>query len=112
LTSRTRIKTLAYDTVTANARFFGGDLSKVPKMALTVGVGTVMDAREVLIIITGIHKAFALYKCIEEGVNHMWTVSAIQLHRRAIIVCDEDATSELRIKTVKYFKSLQSQHDD
>jgi len=112
LTSRTRIKTLAYDTVTANARFFGGDLSKVPNMALTVGVGTVMDAREVLIIITGIHKAFALYKCIEEGVNHMWTVSAIQLHRRAIIVCDEDATSELRIKTVKYFKSLQSQHDD
>jgi|EP00945_MAST-04E_sp_MAST-4E-sp1_P004515 glucosamine-6-phosphate deaminase len=107
LTSRTRVKTLAYDTILANARFFGGDISKVPKMALTVGVGTVMDAREVLIIITGAKKALALTKCIEEGVNHMWTVSAIQMHPRAMIVCDEDATLELRVKTVKYFKGLQ-----
>lgn len=45
--SRTRVKTLAMDTILANARFFDGDLSKVPTMALTVGVGTVMDAREV-----------------------------------------------------------------
>jgi glucosamine-6-phosphate deaminase len=51
-------------------------------MALTVGVGTVMDAREVVVIITGARKAYALYKCIEEGVNHMWTVSALQLHQR------------------------------
>lgn len=47
LSSRTRVKTLAMDTILANARFFDGDLSKVPTMALTVGVGTVMDAREV-----------------------------------------------------------------
>jgi glucosamine-6-phosphate deaminase len=79
LASRTRVKTLNYDTILANARFFGNDIKKVPKMALTVGVATVMDAREVLIIITGAHKAYALYKCIEEGVNHMWTVSAIQV---------------------------------
>ena len=46
----------------ANARFFSGDLSAVPKQALTVGVGTVMDAKEVMILITGAHKAFALYK--------------------------------------------------
>lgn len=45
--SRTRIKSLAVDTIEANARFFGGDVNKVPKCALTVGVGTVMDAREV-----------------------------------------------------------------
>ena len=45
--SRTRIKSLAVDTIEANARFFGGDVSKVPKSSLTVGVGTVMDAREV-----------------------------------------------------------------
>jgi glucosamine-6-phosphate deaminase len=75
-------------------------------MALTVGVGTVMDARETMILITGMHKAYALYKCIEEGVSHMWTVSALQLHPRACIVCDDDATSELRVKTVKYFKGL------
>ena len=48
--SRTRVKTLATDTIESNARFFGGDLSKVPHQALTVGVGTVMDAREVAVL--------------------------------------------------------------
>jgi glucosamine-6-phosphate deaminase len=112
LASRTRVKTLAYDTVVANARFFDGDLAQVPRMALTVGVGTVMDAREVMVIITGTHKAYALYKCVEEGVSHMWTVSALQSHPNGVIVCDEDATGELRVKTVKYFKGLQRVHED
>ncbi|XP_028815821.1 glucosamine-6-phosphate isomerase 1 [Denticeps clupeoides] len=111
LVSRTRVKTLAMDTILANARFFDGDLSKVPTMALTVGVGTVMDAREVLVLITGAHKAFALYKAIEEGVNHMWTVSAFQQHPQAVFVCDDDATLELRVKTVKYFKGLMQVHN-
>jgi len=111
LQSRTRIKTLAYDTIVANARFFGGNIKLVPKQALTVGVGTVMDSREVLIIITGLSKANALYKCIEEGVNHMWTVSAIQMHKCAAIVCDEDATNELKVKTVKYFKGIEKSYD-
>ena len=66
----------------------------------------VLDAEEVLVIITGTHKAYALAKCIEEGVNHMFTVSAIQMHPKAAIVCDEDATLELRVRTAKYFKSL------
>lgn len=69
----------------ANSRFFSNDISQVPKMALTVGVGTVMDAREVLIIITGMAKSYALYKVVEEGVNHMWTVSMVQLHPKACI---------------------------
>uniref|UniRef100_A0A8B9SKP7 Glucosamine-6-phosphate deaminase 1 n=1 Tax=Anas platyrhynchos TaxID=8839 RepID=A0A8B9SKP7_ANAPL len=111
LVSRTRVKTLAMDTILANARFFDGDLSKVPTMALTVGVGTVMDAREVMILITGAHKAFALYKAIEEGVNHMWTVSAFQQHPKTVFVCDEDATLELKVKTVKYFKGLMLVHN-
>ena len=106
LSSRTRVKTLAQETVVANARFFGGDLSQVPRKALTVGVGTVLDAEEVLVLITGTHKAYALAKCIEEGVNHMFTVSAIQMHPKAVVVCDEDATLELRVRTTKYFKSL------
>ncbi|CAO3611124.1 unnamed protein product [Mucor hiemalis] len=110
LTSRTRVKTLAYETIIANARFFDGDVSKVPKLALTVGVATVMDAREVLVIITGAHKAIALANCIEGGVNHMWTVSAIQMHPKGLIVCDEDATLELHVKTVKYFKSIEHVH--
>ncbi|XP_033001431.1 glucosamine-6-phosphate isomerase 1-like [Lacerta agilis] len=111
LVSRTRVKTLAMDTILANTRFFGGDLSKVPTMALTVGVGTVMDAREVMILITGAHKAFALYKAIEEGVSHMWTVSAFQQHPRTVFVCDEDATLELKVKTVKYFQGLMLVHN-
>jgi len=106
LSSRTRIKTLAQDTIIANARFFGGNVAAVPRMALTVGVGTVLDAEEVLVLITGAHKAYALEKCIEGGVNHMFTVSAIQMHPKAIVVCDEDATLELRVRTAKYFKSL------
>jgi len=111
LASRTRVKTLAKDTIEANSRFFGNDLAKVPHLALTVGVGTVMDAREVMILITGSHKSFALYKAIEEGVNHMWTVSAFQMHPKATFVCDEDATLELRVKTVKYFKGLMDVHN-
>ncbi|KAI8359193.1 glucosamine-6-phosphate isomerase 1 [Blakeslea trispora] len=110
LTSRTRVKTLAYETIIANARFFDGEIAKVPKLALTVGVATVMDAREVVVLITGAHKAIALAKCIEEGINHMWTVSAIQMHPKGMIICDEDATLELHVKTVKYFKSIEHVH--
>ena len=62
-------------------------------------------------MITGAHKAFALYKAVEEGVSHMWTVSAFQQHPRTTFVCDEDATLELRVKTVKYFKGLMGVHN-
>jgi len=110
LVSRTRVKTLAQDTILANARFFGGDINAVPKQALTVGVGTVMDAKEVLVLITGANKAIALYKAIEEGVCHMWTVSAFQQHGNTLMVCDEDATLELRVRTVKYFKDMWQVH--
>ncbi|KAL8419045.1 hypothetical protein RB594_002304 [Gaeumannomyces avenae] len=129
LASRTRVKTLAYDTILANSRFFGNDLDAVPKMALTVGVQTVLEAREVVVIILGARKALALQRCIEQGVsppgparlsltsqchpqarlaantnaqvNHMWTLSSLQLHPHPMIVCDEDATLELQVKTVK-----------
>ncbi|KAA1479009.1 Glucosamine/galactosamine-6-phosphate isomerase [Dentipellis sp. KUC8613] len=107
LNSRTRIKTLAYDTILANARFFNNDISAVPRMALTVGVATVLDAREVVVIVTGQRKSVALSKAIEEGINHLWTLSALQQHPWALIVADEDATAELRVKTVKYFKSIE-----
>ena len=64
-----------------------------------------------MILITGVHKAYALYKAIEEGVSHMWTVSAFQMHPKALFVCDDDATLELRVKTVKYFKGLMDVHN-
>lgn len=107
LASRTRIKSLNHDTIIANARFFDGDISKVPSTALTVGVGTVMDAEEVIILITGHNKAHALKKVVEEGINHMWTVSMLQMHQYAILVCDEGATAELQTGTVNYFKDIE-----
>jgi len=112
LSSKTRIKTLAYETILDNCRFFNNDLSAVPRMALTVGVQTVMDAREVVLVVTGQNKALALSQMIEGGVNHMVTASALQTHPWALVVCDEDATNELRVKTVKYFKSIEKVQDE
>lgn len=107
LQSRTRIKSLTKDTIIANSRFFDNDINKVPKTALTVGVGTVMDAQEVMILASGHNKARALQQVIEEGVNHIWTVSALQLHRAGIIVCDDASTVELKVGTVNYFKDIE-----
>jgi glucosamine-6-phosphate deaminase len=85
LCSRTRIKTLTTDTIIANSRFFDDDVNKVPKTALTVGVATVLDAKEVLILVNGHHKARALFQAVEGPVTQMWTISALQMHPKGII---------------------------
>ncbi|WP_434355956.1 glucosamine-6-phosphate deaminase [Parasalinivibrio latis] len=110
LSSRTRIKTLTEDTRIANSRFFGGDISQVPRHSLTIGVGTLLDSAEVMILVTGHAKAQALEAAVEGSVNHLWTVSALQLHPKALIVCDEPSTMELKVKTVKYFKELEAEN--
>ena len=110
LTSRTRVKSLTTDTIIANSRFFDNDVNKVPKTALTVGVGTVMDAKEVLIVCNGHGKARALQHAIEGAVSQDWTISALQLHPHAIIVCDEAATDELKHGTYKYFKDIEKEN--
>lgn len=107
LESRTRVKTLTESTIKANSRFFDNDLSKVPTMALTVGVGTIMDAEEVMIIATGKNKATALKHGIEGALSHVWTISALQKHRHGIIVCDKDAVGELSKETVEYFTDIE-----
>ena len=107
LTSRTRVKTLTTDTIIANSRFFDNDVTKVPKTALTVGVGTVMDAREVMILANGHGKARALAHAIEGAVSQMWTVSILQMHPKGIIVCDDAACDELTYGTVKYFMDIE-----
>ncbi len=112
LQSRTRVKSLTYDTILANSRFFDNDPNKVPKTALTVGIGTVLDAKEVLIIVNGHNKARALQNAIEEGINHMWTISALQMHPKGIIACDEAATYELKVGTYKYFKDIEKDNID
>ena len=107
LESRTRQKSLTTDTIIANSRFFDNDVNKVPKTALTVGVGTVMDAAEVLIVCNGHNKARALRAAIEGPVTQAWTISALQQHPHAIIVCDEAACEEIKVGTYKYFKDIE-----
>ena len=106
LYSRTGVRDLAYDTLVANSRFFDNDPNKVPKKALSVGVGTVCDARQVLLLISGHNKARALRHCVEGGVDHGWTISALQLHPDGIVACDEDACGELKVSTYKFFKDI------
>ena len=103
LSSRTRIKTLTTDTIHANSRFFEGNLALVPKQALTVGIGTVMDAKEVLLVCNGHNKARALKHCIDGDISHKWTSSMLQMHPHAIVVCDEAACDELSVGTYKYY---------
>ena len=110
LTSRTRVKSLTTDTIIANSRFFDNDINLVPKTALTVGVGTVMDAREVLILANGHNKARALAHAVEGCVTHMWTISVLQLHQKGIIVCDDAATVELKVGTVNYYKDIEKEN--
>lgn len=107
LASRTRIKTLTQDTIIANSRFFDNDVNKVPKTSVTVGVGTILDAKEVLIMVNGHNKARALAQVVEGSINQMWTITALQLHPKGIIVCDEAATDELKVGTYKYFKDIE-----
>lgn len=112
LSSRTRQKTLTTDTIIANSRFFNNDVNLVPKTALTVGVGTVMAARSVLLIVNGHNKARALKHGVEGGISQMWTISALQMHQKAIIVADEEACDELKVATYRYFKDIEAANLD
>ncbi|MGL4227949.1 MAG: glucosamine-6-phosphate deaminase [Tannerellaceae bacterium] len=112
LASRTRVKTLTQDTIIANSRFFDNDVNKVPKTSVTVGVGTVLDAKEVLIMVNGHNKARALAQAVQGSVNQMWTITALQLHPKGIIVCDEAACEELTVGIYKYFKDIEGAHLD
>jgi glucosamine-6-phosphate deaminase len=108
LSSRTGLRKLTTDTRIVNSRFFGNDPEKVPAQALSVGVGTVCDSKEVLILINGHNKARALAKTVEGGVSQKWTCSALQLHNGAIIACDEEACGELTVDSYKYFLDIES----
>lgn len=103
LASRTRLKALNRYTLRANARFFDNNVDLVPKTVITVGIATIMDAREVMVIASGDKKANAVQCAVEGSVNHMCPISILQMHQHALIVCDEEATSKLKSDTVRYF---------
>ncbi|MFC1235016.1 glucosamine-6-phosphate deaminase [Vibrio sp. F74] len=107
LSSRTRVKVLTEETRRANSRFFNNAIDQVPKNAMTIGVGTLLDAKEVMILAIGHGKSQAVQAAVEGAINHLWTVSALQLHPKAVIVCDEEATYDLKVKTLKYFTELE-----
>ncbi len=107
LGSRTRLKALKTDTIIANSRFFNNNVNKVPKTALTVGVGTILDAKEVVILVNGHNKARALKHAVEGAVTQQWTITALQLHPNGMIVCDESACEELMVGTYRYFKDIE-----
>ena len=107
LASRTGLRTLTTDTRIVNSRFFDNDPEKVPAYALSVGIGTVTDAKEVIILINGHNKAHALAKSVEGNVSQKWTCSALQMHPAAIIACDESACDELTVGAYKYFLDVE-----
>lgn len=107
LSSRTGLRALTTDTRIANSRFFGNDPERVPAQALSVGVGTVTDSKEVLILISGHNKARALAATVEGGISQKWTCSILQMHNSAVIACDEDACGELTVDTYKYLIDIE-----
>ena len=107
LQSRTHVQTLTHDTLVVNSRFFDNDVNKVPKLALTVGVGTVCAAKQVMVLALGHKKARAVQQCVEGSVSHAWTITALQMHPKGILVCDEPAVGELKVNTYRYFKDIE-----
>lgn len=95
LDSRTRKVDLTPSTIKANARFFLNDPQKVPHQALTVGLGTVMEAREILILAGGAHKAQAIRALAEMQPTTDWPVTALRAHPNATILADEAACALL-----------------
>ncbi len=102
LGSRTRLKTLAQSTLEANAPHFGGTVEAVPKMAITMGIGTIMEARQCLLLATGTAKAAAIAQAVEGPITAEVPASVLQMHPRAVLVIDEPAAAQL--KRADYYK--------
>jgi glucosamine-6-phosphate deaminase len=97
LASRTRIKTLTHQTRVDNARFFGGDIDAVPTHCLTQGLGTIMDARHVVLVATGKAKAEAVHHLVEGAVSAMWPATILQHHPHVTVLIDDAAARRLQL---------------
>lgn len=97
LASRTRIKTLTQQTRSDNARFFGGDVDAVPHHCLTQGIGTIMEARHIVLVATGRHKAEAVHHMVEGPISAMWPATILQMHPHVTVILDEPAGSRLQL---------------
>ncbi|WP_402464428.1 glucosamine-6-phosphate deaminase [Isoptericola aurantiacus] len=110
LASRTRIKTLTKQTREDNARFFDGDVDKVPTHCLTQGLGTIMEARHLVLLATGRHKAEAVHQLVEGPVSALWPATVMQLHPHATVLVDEAAASRLQL--ADYYRQTYSSKPD
>lgn len=110
--SRTRLIKLTQSTLEANSRFFGGDLSKVPTHALSVGIGTILDAKEILILASGQSKAKAMAQLLHEGTDPQWPITALKIHPQATLLMDEEAAADLGTEVLNKFRMLQQQDKD
>lgn len=106
--SRTRVQPLASHTRQQNAGNFGGDPNAVPATALTMGVGTILDAREALLVVTGPHKAEILARTVEGPIAGVVTATALQLHANCRVIVDEAAAAQLALSD--YYRDVAS-HD-
>jgi glucosamine-6-phosphate deaminase len=104
LSSRTRLKTLAKPTIDDNARFFSSR-DEVPIYAITMGVGTILEARKLVMVANGAKKADAIAQAVEGPVSSMITASALQLHPDAMVYIDEPAASKLKMR--EYYEWIQ-----
>jgi glucosamine-6-phosphate deaminase len=102
LASRTRIKTLTQQTRVDNARFFDGDIEQVPHHVITQGIGTILEAKHLVLLATGEGKAEAVAQTVEGPVTALVPASALQLHPHATVVVDEAAASKLKLAA--YFR--------
>jgi glucosamine-6-phosphate deaminase len=103
LASRTRIKTLTEQTRLDNARFFGGDVDQVPQHCLTQGLGTIMEARHVVLLASGRQKAEAVHQLVEGSVSAMWPGTILQHHPHVTVLVDNAAASRLQL--ADYYRS-------
>ncbi len=101
LHSRTRVKALTPTTIKQNAPFFGGE-EHMPRRAITMGVGTIIEARRCLLLATGDSKAQVLARAVEGPITSMVSASALQLHRRCTVIVDEEAAGQL--KETEYYR--------
>jgi len=96
LSSRTRIKTLTEKTRQDNARFFDNEINKVPKYAITMGIGTILEARKLILLASGENKADAIARAVEGPITAQCPASVIQFHRNVVVIMDKAAASKLK----------------
>ena len=107
LASRTRVKTLTADTINDNARFFGADEFQ-PHLSITMGIGTIMEARNVILLATGESKAQAIQATVEGPLSASCPASALQMHQSTTIIIDEAAASSL--KDIEFYKHIEREN--